>query len=81
MAALSIRNLEEGVRERLRIRAARHGRSMEAEIRSILTNAVSEPAPERELFTDLLSRFTELGGVDLTLPERTARARAAELPG
>jgi plasmid stability protein len=43
MAAVSIRDLDDGVRERLRMRAARHGRSMEAEIRAILADAVSEP--------------------------------------
>ena len=37
MATLTIRNLPEEVRERLRIRAAQRGRSMEAEVRSILT--------------------------------------------
>src|SRR5271170_7758089 len=44
MAALSIRNLDESVRQRLALRAARHGRSMEAEVRAILTEAVSESA-------------------------------------
>ena len=43
LAAMSIRNLDERVKERLRVRAARHGRSMEAEIRAILTDAVSGP--------------------------------------
>ena len=46
MAAVSVRDLDETVRERLRIRAARHGRSMEAEIRVILTEAVSPPRPQ-----------------------------------
>jgi len=35
MAALSIRNLDDHVKERLRVRAAQHGRSMEAEVRAI----------------------------------------------
>ena len=39
MASLTIRNLPDDVRERLRLRAARAGRSMEAEIRAILTEA------------------------------------------
>jgi len=41
MATLTIRNVDAGVRERLRVRAARHGRSMEAEVRSILSEAVA----------------------------------------
>lgn len=78
MAALSIRYLDDDVRELLRVRAARHGRSMEAEIRAILTEAVTETDP-RGLFTTLLDRFSELGGVDLALPTRVTPARAAEL--
>lgn len=79
MAAVSIRGLDEQVREQLRVRAARHGRSMEAEIRSILGDAVREQAPTAGLFTTLLDRFGELGGVELELPPRTARPRAADL--
>jgi antitoxin FitA len=71
MAALSIRNLDESVRRRLQLRAARHGRSMEAEARAILTEAVNEPA-------DSAGLFGVLGGVDLDLPERTEPARAAD---
>lgn len=43
MATLTIRNLSDEVRNRLRVRAARHGRSMEAEAREVLAAAVSEP--------------------------------------
>ena len=79
MAALTVRGLDDGVRERLRVRAARHGRSMEAEIRAILTDSVTDVDNEQGLFSALVDRFRELGGVDLELPPRT-RARAAELP-
>jgi plasmid stability protein len=79
MAAVSIRDLDDGVKERLRIRAARHGRSMEAEIRAILADAVSEPSASEGLFTALLDRFAELGGVELDLPPRATRTRAADL--
>jgi antitoxin FitA len=78
MAALSIRNLDESVKRRLQSRAARHGRSMEAEARAILTEAVEEPAGNAGLFTALLDRFAVLGGVDLELPDRTEAARAAD---
>lgn len=79
MAAISVRDLDDGVRERLRVRAARNGRSMEAEIRAILTEAVTEPAPRADLFTTLLDRFGAAGGVDVPVPPRSAPARAAEL--
>lgn len=80
MAALSIRGLDDEVRERLRVRAARHGRSMEAEARAILTDAVREPHAAEGLFTALLDRFGALGGVELDLPPRSTPARAADLP-
>ena len=77
MAALSIRDLDDGVREKLRTRAAQHGRSMEAEIRDILTTAVADDAPTTDLFSALIDRFGRLGGIDLVLPARTAAPRAA----
>lgn len=78
MAALSIRNLDESVKQRLQSRAARHGRSMEAEARAILTEAVCEPGDSAGLFTALLDRFGMLGGIDLEPPEREEPARAAD---
>jgi plasmid stability protein len=79
MAAVSIRDLDDRVKERIRVRAARHGRSMEAEMRAILTDAVSEPESDRGLLRALADRFGELGGVELDLPARSARPRAADL--
>lgn len=83
MAAVSIRDLDDRVRERLRLRAAQHGRSMEAEIRAILSDAVREPDDQHGLFlfTALLDRFGALGDVDLELPSRALPPRAAELTG
>jgi plasmid stability protein len=73
MATLTIRNLDQAVKERLRIRAAEHGRSMEAEARRILQTALGEAArpPERNLYERIHARFATLGGVDLELPPRT----------
>jgi len=78
IAALSIRNLDETVKRRLLLRAARHGRSMEAEARAILTEAVSGPADSAGLFPALLDQFGRLGGVELELPERDEAPRAAD---
>jgi len=45
MATLTIRNLPDRVRDELRVRAARNGRSMEAEARAVLeSNFVAKPA-------------------------------------
>lgn len=79
MAAVSIRNLDDHVKERLRVRAARHGRSMEAEIRAILMDAVNDPHESDGLFPAILERFGEVGGVDLDLPPRATPVRAAEI--
>ena len=79
MAAVSVRGLDDWVRERLRVRAARHSRSMEVEIRAILVDAVSEPNTSEGLFTKLLDRFGDIGGVEHELPPRATPARAADL--
>ena len=79
MAAVSIRDLDDDVRERLRVRAAQRGRSMEAEIRAILTDAVSDPDDTAGLAQTLLARFGALGGVDLALPSRTQAPRVPDL--
>jgi len=80
VAAVSIRGLDGEVKERLRVRAARHGRSMEAEIRAILVAAAGEPCTSEGLFTTLLARFGAIGGVELELPPRATPTRAAGIP-
>ena len=79
VSAVSIRGLDDSVKEKLRLVAARNGRSMEAEIRAILTDAVAEEAPQNDLFSALVDRFAGLGGVELDLPARHTPPRAAEL--
>jgi plasmid stability protein len=56
--------------ERLRLRAARHGRSKEAEARTILSEAVAGDRDQAEpnLAEAIRRRFAPLGGVDLELP-------------
>ena len=66
MTTLTIRNVDAAVKERLRIRAARHGRSMEAELRTILSDALeTDHAREPNLAESIRRRFAPLGGVDL----------------
>lgn len=78
MAALSIRNLDDDVKERLRRRAASHGRSMESEVRAILVDAVS-PRRSKGLFPTIIERFGEIGGAELDLPPRGSPVRSADL--
>ena len=71
MASITIRNLDNDVKSRLRARAARHGRSMEEEVRLILAQAVDrEPVPEKGLGTALHELFKPFGGIELDLPPR-----------
>lgn len=72
MASLNIRQLDPALKERLRVRAARHGRSMEAEARAILKDALAAPPPATgaELLERIRQRFEPLGGVELELPPR-----------
>jgi len=71
MASITIRNLDDEVKMRLRVRAAEHRRSMEEEARLILRAAVGgESAPEKGLGTALRELFKPFGGVDLELPPR-----------
>ncbi len=71
MASITIRNLDERTKARLRIRAAHHRRSMEEEARKILRAALAEgPAAARNLAEAIRRRFRPLGGVDLKVPAR-----------
>ena len=51
---------------------------MEAEVRTILTDAVAEPGEARGLFQAIMDCFGEQGGVELDLPPRATGPRAAE---
>lgn len=71
MASITIRNLDEQTKERLRIRAARRQRSMEAEARHILRVALAgADSPAESLAGAIRRRFKDSGGVELELPER-----------
>ena len=70
MASITVRNLDEGVKMRLRVRAAGNGRSMEEEVRLILRDAVGRKPGSRNLAEAIRARIAPLGGVDLELPPR-----------
>lgn len=70
MASITIRNLEDDLKRRLRIRAAEHGRSMEEEAREILRQAIEKRAAPEDLGEAIHRRFAALGGVDLDLLPR-----------
>ena len=71
VATITIRQLDEHTKSRLRLRAAHHGRSMEEEARDILRKAVTEPATEPGSLSDAIRRrFARFGGLELKIPRR-----------
>lgn len=77
MSTLTIRRLSERTHARLREQAAKHGRSVEAEVRAILDAAVD--LPEENLLLALHAAVAEVGGVELDIADRTDRPRAVDL--
>lgn len=75
MASLTIRRIDEGLKQRLRLRAAHQGRSMEEEVREILKTALSAAPPAFNLADSIRRHIEPLGGVDLTLEPRESIRR------
>jgi plasmid stability protein len=66
MASITIRRLDDATKARLRVSAARHGQSMEAEARDILKCALAKVKSSRQNLADALhARFAPLGGLEL----------------
>lgn len=77
--AITIRKLPDEAKQKLRMRAAAHGRSMEAEARDLLVAALNQPASVDLVWTEqLIELGTQAGGVDLVIEPREP-ARAAPL--
>ena len=76
MATLMIRGLDEAVKARLRVQAAEHGRSLEAEARLLLAAALSGRRPLRGLGSYIHEQFAEIGGADLETPRSSETAGA-----
>jgi antitoxin FitA len=73
MAQLVVRHLDDDVKERLRQRADRHGRSVEEEVRTILRNAVQDQPHAAPLGSRIAARFRRRGLTD-ELPELRGQA-------
>lgn len=73
MSSITIRNLDDKLKASLRLRAARHGLSMEQEVRNILQNtlaAETSPSNGLEFAMRINQRFKGLGADELALPVR-----------
>lgn len=79
MSSITVRNLDEAVKNSLRLRAARHGWSMEQEVRQILQQAVAPEQVEGISFAERINnRFKGLNAESLPVPARqTARTPPA----
>ena len=69
MATLTIRQLDDELKTALRVQAARHGRSMEEEVRAILRQALTQPQPATGLGQRLVGRFAPVAA-EIDIPAR-----------
>ena len=69
-ASITIRKLDDAIKQRLRVRAAQNGRSMEEEARDILRRVMGEGASPFNLAAAIGARVAPSGGFDLDLPAR-----------
>ncbi|OLT49169.1 toxin-antitoxin system [Saccharomonospora sp. CUA-673] len=75
MSSIIVRGLDESVKQQLATQAREHGRSMEAEVRDILTRAARRP----HVGMALLSAAQDFGGVEeLSIPARDDIARTVD---
>jgi plasmid stability protein len=76
---MTIRQLDDALMQRLRVRAAMHGRSLEDEARDILRTALArDETSAQPLIESIRARVAPLGGVDLELPTRGGMRRGPD---
>jgi plasmid stability protein len=80
MAVLTIRDFDENLKAKLRIRAAEHGRSMESEVRAILAAVLTKSDSGPGMGTRIRQHFADVDDVPFELPQRAESPRAAEFP-
>jgi plasmid stability protein len=78
MASITIRNLDDNLKARLRIEAASHGHSMEEEARLIIRRAMTQSDLRGGIGSRIHARFAQAGGADLEIPSRNDKPRAAD---
>jgi len=80
MASMTIRRLDDRLKARLRLQAARHGRSMEEEAREILKEGLArEPATQSNLAESIRRHIAPLGGVELPILKRERMRRPPQV--
>ena len=79
MSSITIRNLDDSLKDSLRLRAARHGLSMEQEVRNILQTTLSAESgltPGLSFAQRINQRFKGLGVEALAKPDRQEARQA-----
>jgi plasmid stability protein len=79
VASMTIRNLDEKLKARLRVQAAKNGRSMEDEARDILRSALSTASSRASLVKSIRRRIEPLGGVELQIAPRESMREPVNL--
>ena len=79
MASLTIRNLDENLKSRLRLRAAQHDCSMEAEVRNILNQTLMPPLEEKDFVSLIRKRFESIYTDSLPIPARREARKPPEM--
>lgn len=77
VATLTIRGVDDELHRKLRVQAARHGRSMEAEVRAILADQLSAAPADDRLGSRIHGRFAGIGGAELDTTVRNETPRPA----
>ncbi|MBC7620600.1 MAG: pantothenate metabolism flavoprotein [Candidatus Saccharibacteria bacterium] len=81
MASITVRNLDDSVKNSLRVRAARHGWSMAQEIRQILQQTVAPEQAQQISFAERVNqRFASLKIVNLPIPARPTLGKSPGKP-
>lgn len=65
MASITVRNIDDSLKKRLRIQAAKHGRSMEEEVRTILKSALTTEESDECLVSFIRTKVEPFGGVNI----------------
>jgi len=73
VSMITVRDLDPVVKEKLRSQAARHGRSMEAEVRQILTLAVDAEDEPVDLVASIRKHFSGVAAFDQPERDRTSQ--------
>lgn len=79
MGGVTIRNLDDDIKQRLRVRSAEHGHSMEEEARDILRRVVGDADPPRDLAAAIRARVAPAARTDLELPAREPMRESLKL--